>query len=187
MLRKGLGDTFQKLDQRTKNEVIEVIENEGSFEVVETRSDNGGPSLAITLVAETENNGRFGASRILDARSCRDSGYSSVQEGAMEIGEAVASELVEDLTSGAAVDRHMADQIMVFMGLAGGKSCVRVPAVTLHMRSMEEVLKRFGINCRFEYKENDAGGIEMHCDGLVTNITTASSNGQSDSATEEER
>lgn len=59
--------------------------------------------------------------------------------------EEVAREAVQEFksfhSSDAAVDRHMADQLMVFMAVAGGE--IRVPEVTDHLQTNIEVVRRF--------------------------------------------
>lgn len=60
--------------------------------------------------------------------------------------EEVGSEAVESalgwFDGGAAVDRHMADQLLVYLGQAGGS--VTCPAVTDHVRTSLPVLECFG-------------------------------------------
>jgi len=51
------------------------------------------------------------------------------------IAEFVISSLREDLATGATVDRHMADQLILFAALAGGETRYRIPAMTEHVES----------------------------------------------------
>lgn len=51
------------------------------------------------------------------------------------IAEFVVSSLREDLAAGATVDRHLADQIILFAALAGGETRYRIPAMTDHVES----------------------------------------------------
>lgn len=51
------------------------------------------------------------------------------------IAEFVVSSLQEDLASGATVDRHLADQLILFAALAGGETRYRIPAMTDHVES----------------------------------------------------
>ncbi len=51
------------------------------------------------------------------------------------IAEFVVSSLQEDLAAGATVDRHLADQIILFAALAGGETRYRIPAMTDHVES----------------------------------------------------
>jgi RNA 3'-terminal phosphate cyclase (ATP) len=51
------------------------------------------------------------------------------------IADYVARSLQEDLESGATVDRHVADQLILFAALADGTTQYRIPAVTDHVES----------------------------------------------------
>ncbi len=51
------------------------------------------------------------------------------------IGAFVARSLLEDLDSGATVDRHLADQMIIFAGLARGTTEYTVPRVTEHVET----------------------------------------------------
>jgi RNA 3'-terminal phosphate cyclase (ATP) len=52
-----------------------------------------------------------------------------------EIGRKVADNLRRDLRTGAAVDRFLADQLILYAALAGGTSRYRIPGVTDHVES----------------------------------------------------
>ncbi len=148
-------------------EGFEEIATDGSLFEVDVLSVDAaaipGPTLAMTLVAETSDGGALGASRSLDRRAAGESGFKSVEEAAEHIGRDLAEELVDDVNSGAAVDRHMADQLCTLMALAEGESRIGVPAVSLHMKSVQEVLARFGMSLEFE--QTDDGIVEMVCRG----------------------
>jgi RNA 3'-terminal phosphate cyclase (ATP) len=51
------------------------------------------------------------------------------------IGTRTALSLLEDLDTGAAVDRHLADQLVPFAGLAAGQSAFSIPGRTAHVES----------------------------------------------------
>jgi RNA 3'-terminal phosphate cyclase (ATP) len=51
------------------------------------------------------------------------------------IADFVAKSLLDDLKSGATVDRHLADQLIIFAALAKGRSEYRIPCVTDHVLS----------------------------------------------------
>jgi RNA 3'-terminal phosphate cyclase (ATP) len=59
------------------------------------------------------------------------------------IGEKSAERLVSDLTASASVDRHTADQLIPFAGLARGESSFRVPLVTDHIESRLWLIEEF--------------------------------------------
>jgi len=75
--------------------------------------------------------------------------------------EAVASEAVADLQAfretGAAVDEHLADQLLVFLALAGGR--VVVPGLTDHVETNLAVLDEFGYDLTVE--ESDRGVVTI--------------------------
>ncbi len=51
------------------------------------------------------------------------------------IAEFVVSSLQEDLAAGATVDRHLADQLILFAALAAGETRYRIPMMTDHVES----------------------------------------------------
>ncbi len=51
------------------------------------------------------------------------------------IAEFVVSSLREDLAGGATVDRHLADQLILFAALAAGETCYRIPRMTDHVEA----------------------------------------------------
>lgn len=59
------------------------------------------------------------------------------------IGERVAHNLLEDLQTGATVDRHAADQIILFAALADGTSRFLIPQLTDHIESGAWLAKEF--------------------------------------------
>jgi RNA 3'-terminal phosphate cyclase (ATP) len=52
-----------------------------------------------------------------------------------KIGKKVAHALLDDLDTAATVDRHLADQLIVFAALADGTTSYRVPEITEHVES----------------------------------------------------
>jgi RNA 3'-terminal phosphate cyclase (ATP) len=59
---------------------------------------------------------------------------------AEEVGQEAAEGLLEDLESGATLDRYMSDQLIPFLGLFGGR--FRCPQVTEHVRTNLELVER---------------------------------------------
>ncbi|GAB6861867.1 RNA 3'-terminal phosphate cyclase [Haloplanus litoreus] len=66
--------------------------------------------------------------------------------------EAVAEGAVREFTAfhatGASVDAYMADQVVPFLALAGGR--VRIPARTDHVRTNLDLVARFGSDCHLD-------------------------------------
>ena len=67
---------------------------------------------------------------------------------AERVGGMAASSLIKEINSGAGVDIHLADQLVLYMGIAGGGS-MTVRELTEHARTNMEVVERF-LPVRFE-------------------------------------
>ncbi|WP_254761816.1 RNA 3'-terminal phosphate cyclase [Natrinema marinum] len=81
-------------------------------------------------------------------------GFSALGERgkpAERVGEDAADAANRFLEGVAPVDRHMADQLLVFLAVAGGR--VRVPAVTDHLEAGCELLAEFGVDVGLEREE----------------------------------
>jgi RNA 3'-terminal phosphate cyclase (ATP) len=59
----------------------------------------------------------------------------ALRRSAESIGRYVARSLLEDLDTGATVDRHLADQLIIFAALAEGTSEFLIPSVTDHVQT----------------------------------------------------
>jgi RNA 3'-terminal phosphate cyclase (ATP) len=81
------------------------------------------PGAALALFAE-------GQGAILGADQA-----GALHRSAESIGEFVARSLLEDLDSGATVDRHLADQLIIFAALAEGTSEFLIPRLTEHIQT----------------------------------------------------
>ena len=66
------------------------------------------------------------------------------------IGRFVAETFLADVASGATVDRHLADQLVLFAALAGGTSRYRVPWQTEHVASNLWLASQFGVQVALE-------------------------------------
>ena len=78
-------------------------------------------------------------------------GFSALGERgkpAERVGEDAADAANRFLEGTAPVDRHMADQLLAFLAISGGR--VRVPAVTDHVKTRCELLEEFGVAVRLE-------------------------------------
>ncbi len=81
------------------------------------------PGSAVTLCAEFEN-------AVLGASS-----LGAIGKRAEKVGEEAANELKKEMGSTALVDKHMGDQLLVYMALARGYSSICVSEITAHMRT----------------------------------------------------
>jgi RNA 3'-phosphate cyclase len=90
-----------------------------------------GTGGAVSVWAESDA-GLLGASRV-------------AQRGvpAETLGEAVGRELAQDMGSGATLDTHAADQVLVYLALARGDSRFRVREITSHARTAMWLIPRF--------------------------------------------
>jgi len=69
------------------------------------------------------------------------------------VGKEAAMAFSRELQSTACLDRHMADQILPYMALAGDGSCVTVSEITSHCRTNMWVIEKF-LDGRFKAKGN---------------------------------
>ncbi len=90
----------------------------------------------LTLFAETENS--FIGSDSLGERGKR----------AEIVGNEAAESLIKEILSNAPLDKHMADQIIPYLAIAGGS--VRVSGITGHARTNVEIVRRFGFKLEME-------------------------------------
>jgi RNA 3'-terminal phosphate cyclase (ATP) len=110
---------------------------------------------AITLWAVCGNS-------VLGASSLGALGKKSEQVGAE-----AANELLAELKSGAALDKHVGDQILIYMALAKGESSVTVSELTPHIKTNTWVLEQF-VDVRFRIEDlgNRAARIAVKGIGL---------------------
>ena len=102
-----------------------------------------GTGGAITLWAEN-GAGILGASRVAE-RGVR----------AEALGEAVAAELRTDMASGAGLDTHAADQVLVYLALAREPSSFTARAVSSHARTAMWLIEQF-LPARFSVADEGA-------------------------------
>ena len=79
---------------------------------------------ALALFAKTSSGCIIGADRAGEPRRTSE-----------DIGKYVARNLVEDLATGATVDRYLADQLIFYAALADGVSQYRIPRLTEHVET----------------------------------------------------
>jgi RNA 3'-terminal phosphate cyclase (ATP) len=79
-----------------------------------------------------------------------------------QIGRFVVTTFLEDVRSGATVDRHLADQLVLFCALAHGTSSYIVPRASAHLDSNLWLVAQFGARVAV-----DAGRVEIQGVGLT--------------------
>ena len=107
------------------------------------REEAWGMGGAITLWAESDA-GLLGASRVAE-RGVR----------AETLGAAVGGSLAADIASGATLDLHAADQLLVYLAMAAGRSSFTTRAVSSHARTAMWLIPQF-LAARFAVEEDGA-------------------------------
>ncbi|MCK4388202.1 MAG: RNA 3'-phosphate cyclase [Dehalococcoidia bacterium] len=124
----------RKVSYRMAKECQKVLSSYGYEaeiqEIYEESSLQEGAALAI--YAETNSGSRIGSDRA--GRPGRSS---------ESIGRYVAQSFTEDVKTGAAVDRYMADQLIIYAGLAEGISRYTVPRITEHVETNLWLIEKF--------------------------------------------
>lgn len=101
---------------------IEEIEDESSLQ----------EGAALAIYAEMSLGSRIGSDR------AGEPGRSSES-----VGRYVAERFVEDIKTGAAVDRYIADQLIIYAGLAHGVTRYSIPLVTEHVETNRWLIEEF--------------------------------------------
>lgn len=130
----------RKLKEKGFRPEIEILYDEGESPAFERSCIQPGAALAVW--AETDAGSLIGA----DMAGARG-------RTAEFIGKQTAQDLLADLSSGAAVDRHVADQVIPFGALAKGTTTVRIPFVTEHVEARLWLAEKI-LGAKFEVLEN---------------------------------
>jgi RNA 3'-terminal phosphate cyclase (ATP) len=125
----------RKVSERMAEECLKALRAKGYEAQIESVWDETsiqeGASLA--LWAETDSGCLLGSD--MAGRRGRSS---------EEIGRYVAESLIEDIETGATVDRYLADQVILFAALAHGTSEYLVPRMTDHVDTNLWLVEQFG-------------------------------------------
>lgn len=116
----------RKVSERMAEACHNVLKTRGYNARIETMYDTTAQQrgAALTIFARTT------TACIIGADQAGQPGRTSE-----EIGRYVAGSLLEDLATGATVDRHLADQLIFYAALADGVSQYRIPRLTEHVES----------------------------------------------------
>lgn len=127
--------------ERQASQAVERLENDGLGTIERTvryaEADSPGSALSIRLDYE-------GTLAGFDALGEQGKPAESVADDAVE-------EAIEFHENSAAVDRHAADQLLVFLAIAGGR--VVVPEVTDHLETNRRLLSEFGFDVSIEPRD----------------------------------
>lgn len=116
-----------------------------------------GPGSGITLYAITSTDSILGADAIGERG-----------KPAEKVGEEAASKLLEDLKTGAALDRHMSDIIVPYIAVAEGRSRITVSRLTLHTMTNIKVTETItGVRFKVQGGLDKPGRIEVDGIGLT--------------------
>jgi RNA 3'-terminal phosphate cyclase (ATP) len=78
-----------------------------------------------------------------------------------QIGRFVATTFLEDVRSGATVDRHLPDQLVLFCALAHGMSSYTVPRASTHLASNLWLVSQFGAHAAVLARRVEINGIGL--------------------------
>jgi RNA 3'-terminal phosphate cyclase (ATP) len=134
----------KKVSQRMAQECRKILNSHGYEaaiqEIYDTSSLQEGAALAI--YAGTSSGSTIGSDRA--GRPGRRS---------ESIGRYVAQNFMEDITTGAAVDRYIADQVIIYAGLAEGVSRYSIPRITEHVETNLWLIEEF-LGARTKISDN---------------------------------
>ncbi len=94
-------------------------------------------------------------------------GFDSLGEKgvpAEEVARRAVDDALSQLATGAPIDKHLADQLIIWMALADGESRIRTSAMTSHTSTGVEVVGSL-TGARFEVGERSRG-VEIICQGI---------------------
>jgi RNA 3'-terminal phosphate cyclase (ATP) len=117
--------------------------------VRDTLAPHAGASLAVWM--QTSTGCLLGADRA-----------GALRRTSAAIGHFVANCLLADLAAGGTVDRHTADQLVLFAALAAGVSRYVTPALTDHLRTNLWLAEQFGARVLCERRQVRVDGIGLH-------------------------
>lgn len=124
----------RRVSRRMADTAKRVLAEAGHRADIEIREDRASlqPGAALALFAEVDEEVRLGADQA-----------GALRRSAESIGRFVAGRLLEEVQSGATLDRFAADQIIPFAALAAGESRFRIPMTTDHVLTNAWLAKLF--------------------------------------------
>jgi len=131
-------------------ECQKILAENGYHAAIETLYDETAwqAGASLSLWAETDSGCLLGSDR------AGKRGRSSE-----EIGRYVARNLLEDLKTGATVDRYLADQLIIYAALAVGATEYSLPRLTEHVDANLWLVEKLGARTRIE-------GNTLHIEGI---------------------
>lgn len=146
--------------QRMANSASKILESAG-FEVqIEVEVLQQGhpkcapnPGCGIVLWTETTKGAILGSDSL-----------GEIGKPAEKVGEEAAKKLLEEIRGGATVDRHLADQLIVYMTMASGVSVIKTSELTMHTLTCIELSKKLVPEALFEVREGKP--VTIICKGI---------------------
>lgn len=122
----------RRVAERQREAALKVLREQGYEGEIRVRYEDAlSTGSGIDLWA-------IGQGTILGANALGERG-----KRAEEVGREAAEALLEELSTGACLDRHLADQLVPFLALASGESEVSISQVTEHLRTNLWVIRHF--------------------------------------------
>jgi RNA 3'-terminal phosphate cyclase (ATP) len=138
----------QRIVSRTRNL---LAEGGVRAEITPVRERAAGPGAGLFLVAEYEHT---------------LAGFSSIGEKGKpseQVAEEAALDLLAHHRSGEPVDMHLADQLLLPMALASGRSEFRTCRITQHLLTNAHIIQQFlPVRIEIEGEEHDAGRVVVN-------------------------
>jgi len=124
----------RKVSYRMASECQKVLSSRGYKAEIQEIYDESSlqEGAALAIYAETSSGTRIGSDRA--GRPGRSS---------ESIGRYVAQNFIEDVKTGAAVDRYVADQLIIYAGLAEGTTRYSIPRITEHVETNLWLIEKF--------------------------------------------
>ena len=124
----------RRVSRRMAESAQDVLRDSGYLANIEIRHDTESPQrgASLALFADKGEAVRLGADQA-----------GALRRRAESIGRHVAKQLLEEIASGATLDRFAADQIIPFAALAEGESRFMIPTVTDHVLTSAWLAKLF--------------------------------------------
>ena len=116
----------RRVSERMVEKCNQVLHSQGYRANIEIVHDTSAlqRGAALALYAETSSGCIIGADRA-----------GALGRTSEDIGRYVATSLIEDFSTGATVDRYLADQLIFYAALADGVSQYRIPRLTEHVET----------------------------------------------------
>ncbi len=133
----GIALTSQLRERKVSDRMAQAAAKQLTAEGIDAKIDLIDDSTALQPGATLALFADFPESRLGADRA------GAPRRRAEAIGKRVARQLLEDIHSGATLDRYASDQMIPYAALAGGESRFRIPQVTDHIRSSAWLAKEF--------------------------------------------